>query len=269
MTVKNLISYWDIKNVLVISVLVVCSLFTTAMDYLESSWQTKGFYFSESFLFSCYWWLYLPLVLIQRRVLRRWDKGWQSFLIVLGLACLHMILYPVLVMALSYLFLEHTFVYLQTWKYAMTEYPLITFLVYLAVAILSIVGTYFDKNQGAGLAGGRGTEMLTSILVRESDGSKTVLKVEDVLYLTADSPYIAIHTGEKRYLHQVSLREIEQKLTPLGFVRIHRSTIINKEQVQGYKSRQNGDYDLTLSNGFVLRLSRRYAAQFKTLMPVN
>ncbi|MBL0082180.1 MAG: hypothetical protein IPP37_06990 [Saprospiraceae bacterium] len=64
---KILNTEWELKNVLVISTLVVCSLFTTAMDYLESSWQTKGFYFSESFLFSCYWWLYLPLVLIQRR----------------------------------------------------------------------------------------------------------------------------------------------------------------------------------------------------------
>ncbi|MBK7787021.1 MAG: LytTR family transcriptional regulator [Saprospiraceae bacterium] len=266
---KILNTEWELKNVLVVSTLVVCSLFTTAMDYLESSWQTKGFYFSESFLFSCYWWLYLPLVLIQRRVLRRWDKGWQSFLIVVGLAGLHMILYPALVMALSYLFLDHTFVYLQTWKYAMTEYPLITFLVYLAVAILGIVETYFDNNQGAGLADGSGTEMLSSILVREVDGSKTVLKVEDILYLTADSPYVAIHTGEKRYLHQVSLREMEQRLAPLGFVRIHRSTVIKKEQLQGYKSRQNGDYDLTLSNGIVLRLSRRYAAQLKTLLPAN
>jgi two-component system response regulator LytT len=259
----------ELKNVLVVSALVVCSLFTTAMDYLESSWQTKGFYFSESFLFSCYWWLYLPLVLFQRRVFRRWDKRWKGFLVVAGLVALHMILYPALVMVLSYLFLDHTFVYLQTWKYAMTEYPLTTFLVYLAVAILGIVETYFDNNQGAGLADGSGTEMLSSILVRESDGSKTMLRVEDILYLTADSPYVAIHTGEKRYLHQVSLREMEQSLAPLGFVRIHRSTIIKKDQVQGYKSRQNGDYDLTLSTGVVLRLSRRYAAQFKTLMPVN
>ena len=254
----------ELKNVLVVSALVVCSLFTTAMDYLESSWQTKGFYFSESFLFSCYWWLYLPLVLFQRRVFRRWDKRWKGFLVVAGLVALHMILYPALVMVLSYLFLDHTFVYLQTWKYALT-----TFLVYLAVAILGIVETYFDNNQGAGLADGSGTEMLSSILVRESDGSKTMLRVEDILYLTADSPYVAIHTGEKRYLHQVSLREMEQSLAPLGFVRIHRSTIIKKDQVQGYKSRQNGDYDLTLSTGVVLRLSRRYAAQFKTLMPVN
>lgn len=267
MPLKYLNADWEVKNVIAVSALVVCSLFTTAMDFMESYWQVKEFYFSESFLFSCYWWLFLPLVLIQRRSLKGWGSGWQGFVISCGLAVVHLLLYPVLVMVLSYLFLEHTFAYQQTLQYAMTSYPLITFLVYLALNLLGLMESFIDKKQDIGEVSVEGEAVLSSILVKERDGSKTVLRVEDILYLRADSPYIAIYSQDKKYLHDVSLREMEQRLSPSNFVRIHRSAIINRAHVLGIKSRQNGDYDLTLSNHSVLRLSRRYAAHFKLLLP--
>ena len=48
-----------------------------------------------------------------------------------------------------------------------------------------------------------------------------------------------------------------------AFVQIHKSLIVNLAHVESYKSRLNGDYDITMSNGTSLRLSRTYARAFK------
>lgn len=53
------------------------------------------------------------------------------------------------------------------------------------------------------------------------------------------------------------------KLDTRTFVRVHKSTIVNLEKVSSFKSRLNGDYDLLLKNGTIVRLSRTYAANFK------
>jgi two-component system LytT family response regulator len=50
------------------------------------------------------------------------------------------------------------------------------------------------------------------------------------------------------------------------FVRIHRSTIVNIQSVSKWTSRGNGDYDLLMSEGTLLRLSRNYAQAFREAM---
>ncbi|MGH9949634.1 MAG: LytR/AlgR family response regulator transcription factor, partial [Pyrinomonadaceae bacterium] len=67
----------------------------------------------------------------------------------------------------------------------------------------------------------------------------------------------------KRYLHNETLKSILETLDNETFVRIHKSLIVNISNVRSYKSRLNGDYDLTVADGTSLRLSRTYAATFK------
>ncbi len=92
--------------------------------------------------------------------------------------------------------------------------------------------------------------------------SKKIIEQSEILYLYAEKPYIAIHTGSKTYLHSSTLKSIIHHLDP-AFLRIHKSIIVNTCAVVSYKSRQNGDYDLCMSDGTELRLSRNYAAAFK------
>ncbi|WP_162054582.1 LytTR family DNA-binding domain-containing protein [Pontibacter pamirensis] len=47
---------------------------------------------------------------------------------------------------------------------------------------------------------------------------------------------------------------------------MHRSTIVNTAQVEHIRSRSNGDYDVTLKNGEVVRMSRNYYPAFKELV---
>jgi DNA-binding LytR/AlgR family response regulator len=89
--------------------------------------------------------------------------------------------------------------------------------------------------------------------------------VDTIRYITANPPYINIHTDQQKFLHTGSLRSIATVVDPSIFVRVHRSTIVNILQVESYVTRLNGDYDLLMKNKIKLRLSRNYAAAFKLL----
>jgi len=52
------------------------------------------------------------------------------------------------------------------------------------------------------------------------------------------------------------MAEAERRLPSRRFVRIHRSTIVNAERIRELTSLENGDWDVRLQNGDVLRLSR-------------
>ena len=52
--------------------------------------------------------------------------------------------------------------------------------------------------------------------------------------------------------------ELERRLDPARFVRIHRSTIVQIDRIKDIVAAWHGDFDVTLRDGTVLRLSRNY-----------
>ena len=55
----------------------------------------------------------------------------------------------------------------------------------------------------------------------------------------------------------------------MRFARIHRSTIVNLDRVQGLKLNEDGEYEMLLDNGTRLRLSRRYHKQLQSRFGVR
>ncbi len=60
------------------------------------------------------------------------------------------------------------------------------------------------------------------------------LRVEDILYLESLENYVRIFTAQGQFVVYSSLKELETRL-PEAFFRVHRSHIVNLEQVQGYE----------------------------------
>jgi two-component system LytT family response regulator len=52
--------------------------------------------------------------------------------------------------------------------------------------------------------------------------------------------------------------EMEKQLAPKGFVRIHRSTIVNLDRVTELRPTENGEYQVILNSGAELKLTRNY-----------
>jgi hypothetical protein len=81
---------------------------------------------------------------------------------------------------------------------------------------------------------------------------------DDVLWVEAAGNYIEIVLASRRILLRQPLRAVESQLSGAGFVRVHRSRIVNSNHIRSLVTRSNGDFTLTLSNDLVISGSRRF-----------
>jgi len=98
---------------------------------------------------------------------------------------------------------------------------------------------------------------LERIVVRHGD-RLFFLTTKDVVHLTAEGNYVRLHTADGSHLVRGTLADLETRLDPKRFARIHRSGIVNIEEIKEVQSHFHGDYIIVLRSGETLRLSRRY-----------
>lgn len=77
---------------------------------------------------------------------------------------------------------------------------------------------------------------------------------------------MCIHAGNETHILRRTMKELEDELNPNRFQRIHRSAIVNLEQIEKLCSRQNGEYHIVLKNGKELKVSRSYKERIKRLI---
>jgi two-component system LytT family response regulator len=65
-----------------------------------------------------------------------------------------------------------------------------------------------------------------------------------------------LHVGRKAHLLREKMHDLEGRLDPAKFVRIHRSIIVNLDRIKEMHPHFNGDYIVVLDDGRQLRLSR-------------
>ncbi|MEY5042818.1 MAG: hypothetical protein RJA19_45 [Bacteroidota bacterium] len=61
------------------------------------------------------------------------------------------------------------------------------------------------------------------------------VKNEDLLFVEALKDYVVVHTRQESYTIHSTMKEVEQKLNPRLFVRVHRSFIVNIDAVESIK----------------------------------
>lgn len=106
---------------------------------------------------------------------------------------------------------------------------------------------------------------LTRILVKVKDHI-SVLPVEDIDWIESAGDYVYVHSKNQKYLVRETLSSLENNLDASQFVRIHRSTIVNIKQVRSFRSTDSGDYDVFLTDGTQLKLSRNYRLRFQQFL---
>lgn len=89
--------------------------------------------------------------------------------------------------------------------------------------------------------------------VTGTDGIEFV-PATDILYATADSNYTTLQCANQKYVLSKTLKEVEQKLAPLGFERIHNSHLANIKHITHYARGAGGA--VTMSNGHTLPVSK-------------
>jgi two-component system LytT family response regulator len=96
---------------------------------------------------------------------------------------------------------------------------------------------------------------LTRVMVKGT-GRVVLLKVDEIDFIEADGNYAKLHVGRKAHLLREKMHDLEARLDPARFVRIHRSVIVNLDRIKEMHPHFNGDYIVVLENGRQLRLSR-------------
>ncbi len=102
------------------------------------------------------------------------------------------------------------------------------------------------------------------ILVEQ--GSKLIsISVTDILWIEADGDYTRLHTIKQSFLSNKSMNELEQKLNPQLFQRVHRSAIISIAAIKEVHKEASGP-QVVLTNGVVVKVSRTYTEAFKKII---
>jgi two-component system, LytTR family, response regulator len=96
---------------------------------------------------------------------------------------------------------------------------------------------------------------LTRLMIKDA-GRMTLLKVDEIDFIEADGNYAKLHAGRKAHLLREKMNDLEGRLDPVKFVRIHRSIIVNLERIKEMHPHFNGDYIVVLDDGRQLRMSR-------------
>jgi two-component system LytT family response regulator len=97
----------------------------------------------------------------------------------------------------------------------------------------------------------------TRLLLSER-GKVVVLAMRDIEFVQAAAKHVKIYAAGRCYCFRQTLGELESRLDPASFVRVHRSTLVNVEHLAEMHPMFHGDYELILRRGTRLTLSRRY-----------
>jgi two-component system LytT family response regulator len=112
------------------------------------------------------------------------------------------------------------------------------------------------------------TSPVERIAVR--DGTRTVLvPVCDIDWIEAADYYVQLHVGARAYLHREPMRDLEARLDPRRFVRIHRSAIVALDRVVELRPSAHGDHCVRLRDGTELRLSRARRDRLRVLLAMQ
>lgn len=88
-------------------------------------------------------------------------------------------------------------------------------------------------------------------------------RVQLVDSFTAAANYVYVHCGAQAHRLRSTMNELERKLDPRQFIRIHRCTIVNLECVREFRPLPHGDYLVKLLDGKEVTMSRNYRQQFR------
>ncbi len=84
------------------------------------------------------------------------------------------------------------------------------------------------------------------------------IDVDTIERIDAAGDYMCIYTADNSLILRETMKDLEKRLDPRNFQRIHRSTIVNLSQVRQVKPHTNGECFLVLESGSQVKVSRSY-----------
>ncbi|MBI5215273.1 MAG: response regulator transcription factor [Ignavibacteriae bacterium] len=97
-------------------------------------------------------------------------------------------------------------------------------------------------------------------------GNIIPIPVDEIIWFEAADYYVNIHTQTKSYLLRETLSNLEEKLDPNVFIRIHRSVMVRISAIKEIRPFFEGESFVLLHNGTKLKLGKTYKQKLKAFM---
>jgi two-component system LytT family response regulator len=98
------------------------------------------------------------------------------------------------------------------------------------------------------------------------DGRVLFLAPREIDWIEARDDHVKVHAGKSIHLVRETMAHFESRM-PSGFVRIHRSTLVNAERIREIQPWVKGDYIVILGDGTRLTSGRTYRDRVRALLP--
>jgi DNA-binding LytR/AlgR family response regulator len=99
----------------------------------------------------------------------------------------------------------------------------------------------------------------------KSNGSIRLLDLADILAIEAEDNYVSLRHRTNSYLVRGCLSSMAEELKPYGFIRIHRSVIVNLSAVEEIQPLSTGEYRLAVKGGRGYFVTRTFKHNLKDL----
>ena len=103
------------------------------------------------------------------------------------------------------------------------------------------------------------------LLIPDGDRSFYV-PAREIVRIDADGNEVVVHARRGAYAFRATLESLEARLDPAQFARVHRSHIVNIDEIAEVRPWFHGDQKLVLRDGTEIAWSRRYAAKRPDLL---
>jgi two-component system LytT family response regulator len=92
------------------------------------------------------------------------------------------------------------------------------------------------------------------------------IKTADIIWVESQADFVKVHTTGAAQLVRETLQNLEQRVDPARFLRIHRSSLVNLDHVRKVTPALYGDYIVLMSDDTKLRLSRKNRGKLKQII---
>jgi two-component system LytT family response regulator len=132
----------------------------------------------------------------------------------------------------------------------------------LAECVARLDGTP-PEAQRAQLDEARRQSRLERILVRRAS-KLVVIPVDEVAVFESENKLVFVRTAEGRFLLNMSMKEIEERVDPNLFCRVHKQAIVRLSLVREIHALAGGQDVAKLSDGHEVQVGRNYAHEFRS-----
>jgi len=97
-----------------------------------------------------------------------------------------------------------------------------------------------------------------------NNGRVVFLKLADIDWIEASDNYVCLHSGRETHVVRETMSELEARLDPAKFLRVHRSAIVNLDQIRELQPWFRGDYRVILRDGTELTLTKTHREKLES-----